>query len=737
MQTLFQKNLEILFSNQTIKSKYLEEKFLEYNDKINKLKIDVNQCIHYKINSIRDQDYSDQEFDGFEHEEPRPSKSFIKKIIKKSNHASNIFLKNLTSEQICKNSKIFALDAIDLTQILVNSCVSQNIQGGLVIQNAEFVNESVVSVDFKSLYPSLILKYNLDSSAYSYWSQFLIYIAELNIYVSPFDNKYISQIPIPIKYNTFLIYSLGFLIRSEVCKSITSKYLIKKMQDRDEIKVMLGRQLCLNEREYLLNKELYIKLLMNTIYGNLNNVYCNSYLPELAAIITMKGRNQLFSLSMFIKLYCIQHQLTTNLFTIYGDTDSIFSKFVHNKNINAKYMSYLNMQYKNSAEMQKFYLNWKMLDGASVEEFKNESLKRWNLQAILDRTDDSKQNSNENLEDSAIKQILKNNIPNNWANIYSILKNEIRDSDSELCVFILNDIINKYGLLERNCIRPSNQESQANTAPQASDLVISLKIENHFKPFILLKKKNYISKVNELVFSKGSLFNKTQCIAVREFLFNFCKLLTDKNFSKQKLVNIFKIYTNSPDELFLMKEIMTSSLQEYKGSQHRLSQLRFLAAKKFFQKDFYFSYYKMFFETPLFGTVLDYKNEYHCMFLNSNRGSTLLYDDLKKLLIKANIDDIEFITKSNMKPISKNDLKVDKEFILKKSIKNFIETLNKLLIEQGYKNFSDTFTRVWLHVFGSKFIFKTEVKRKEYSHDSFLQIQAKRMKYNFKSPNLY
>ena len=145
----------------------------------------------------------------------------------------------------------------------------------------------MVSVDFKSLYPSLILKYNLDSSAYSYWSQFLIYIAELNIYVSPFDNKYISQIPIPIKYNTFLIYSLGFLIRSEVCKSITSKYLIKKMQDRDEIKVMLGRQLCLNEREYLLNKELYIKLLMNTIYGNLNNVYCNSYLSELAAIKTI------------------------------------------------------------------------------------------------------------------------------------------------------------------------------------------------------------------------------------------------------------------------------------------------------------------------------------------------------------------------------------------------------------------------------------------------------------------
>ena len=727
MQSLFERNLELLFSRRppTSNNKHsdLKEKFLLYNEKIANLKINLEQCIHNKITSINYQD-SDEEYDGYMQKDSNLTKS--KKTIKKTNQASAIFLNNPSDENFCKNSKIYAIDSIDLTKILVNKSVTQNIQGGLVIQNAEFVTESVISVDFTSLYSSLIVKYNFDSSVFAFWSQFLVYIKDLDIYVSPFENKYVNQMPIPIKYGNYLIYSIGFFIRSDKCGSITSKYLIRKMKERNEIKSRLNQELPPNEREYLQFKEVYIKRLMNTIYGNLNCIFSNSYLPELAAAITMKARNQLFSLSMFIKFYCIKHKLISNLFTVYGDTDSVFIKFVLNKNIDDEYLHYLNTQYKDNREMQTDFQNWNHNCDKTEKYFKNEAIKRWNVEKLIENID---QDTSAIQLAAELKQIINSDSPTKWANIYDTLKREIRYSDSKLSVFIVNDIAKKYGLLDRNRISKSETHS---------DLVVALKIENHFKPFVILKKKNYTAIANNFVFSKGrDLITKTHCSPIREYLLNLSKLLlkTKKSLSQNKLEKIFKIYMSRPDELFLMREHFKKSLYDYKGCAAKIRQLRLVSTTKSIRKDvvLHYSYYKMFFESPYFGKILDYTNRDHCRFLARNGKSTLLFSDLKKLMIKGNLS-------NEFKCIHVNEMQVDKEFILKKFIKNLIESLNKLFKHSDvFTNFSEIFSRVWLLMFGSNFNFTTDTinnKQKNYSDDSFIQLQTKRMKYNFKAPKL-
>jgi len=739
MQTdsLFEKNQLLLFQYQTIKDSKLKERFLIYNKRISSLNINIERCIHNKINIIKSDDESDDDPDNNLNEcETIPSKSHKrKKTIKKGNQKSSIYLKNLNSQVFCKKSKIIAIDAIDLTKILVNHNVTQNIQGGFVIQNSEYINTNVVSIDFNSLFPSLILKYNLDSSMFAYWSQFLIYIPELDLYVSPFDKNYIRTVPIPIKYSNFLIYSVGYVIRSEICKSITSKYLITKMKERDKIKIEQSKLNSSIDRDYLNCKQLYLKLLMNTIYGNLNNIYCCGYLPELAALITMKGRNQLFSLSMFIKLYCITHKLTNNIFTVYGDTDSIFIKFLNiNRIVNTEFLNYLRLEYRNNTDMQIFYQNWKSIDDQSTQDqYRKESISRWNIDSILD--DDQRQ-------DEWIGQVKKAVFTQQpWSSVYSLLKSEIRESDSELCIFITNDIINKFNLLPRNriseavhghtdtSIQCTLTESILKNRMYPSNLVVSLKIEDHSSVFVLLKKKNYVFRVNKSICFKGKIFNNKNCRPVKEFILNFFKLLfrhkKSKSLSQSKLENIFKIYKSRKDEMFQIKE----KFRSLNGISSKHRQLRFVASRKFIQTDLVYSYYKMFFEEPLFGKKLDYNKKNHCLFLENRCESTLLLVDLKNLILDGHV---------YIKPIESTQLEVDKEIILRKACINLLETLNNLLKKKQdvYLNFADIFTKVWREMFISRLKLKSNSKLKEYSNDAFLSIQNKRLKFNFKPPCL-
>jgi hypothetical protein len=89
-----------------------------------------------------------------------------------------------------------------------------------------------------------------------------------------------------------------------------------------------------------------------------------------------------------------------------------------------------------------------------------------------------------------------------------------------MCVFITNDIINKFGQLPRNrisnaiirntgtIIQTELIENNLSNRNISSDLIVSLKIEDHCSSFVLLKKENY---VNKTIFFKGKIFNNKKC----------------------------------------------------------------------------------------------------------------------------------------------------------------------------------------------------------------------------------
>jgi len=111
MQTnsLFEKNLRLLFQSQEIVDIKLKEKIILYNKKILSLNINMERCMHNKIKTIMTDDESDADSDENSNKCFRQSKSKRKKTINKGNQKSSIYLKNLNDQVFCKK---FALSLL-------------------------------------------------------------------------------------------------------------------------------------------------------------------------------------------------------------------------------------------------------------------------------------------------------------------------------------------------------------------------------------------------------------------------------------------------------------------------------------------------------------------------------------------------------------------------------------------------------------------------------------------------
>ena len=127
-----------------------------------------------------------------------------------------------------------------------------------------------------------------------------------------------------------------------------------------------------------------------------------------------------------------------------------------------------------------------------------------------------------------------------------------------MCVFITNDIINKFGQLPRNrisnaiirntgtIIQTELIENNLSNRNFSSDLIVSLKIVRRSLLVVcVVKKGKYVFQVKKTIFFKGKIFNNKKCGPTKEFLLNFFKLLFRKKkstrLSQQKLESIFKI----------------------------------------------------------------------------------------------------------------------------------------------------------------------------------------------------
>lgn len=158
------------------------------------------------------------------------------------------------------------------------------IEGGYVHSIGGGIYDNVIVLDFKSMYPSMIMKYNICFTTLS-----------------------------PDGENT-APNGVRFMDVSRKA-GLVPRLLRELMQERDEVKKKM-KAADAEEREYLDGIQGALKILMNTFYGVLASSFYRFTNLEIGSAVTGYARETIKSL--------IEKLKTQNFKVIYGDTDSVF-----------------------------------------------------------------------------------------------------------------------------------------------------------------------------------------------------------------------------------------------------------------------------------------------------------------------------------------------------------------------------------------------------------------------------
>ena len=166
------------------------------------------------------------------------------------------------------------------------------IEGGYVHTLDPGLYHWICVLDFKSMYPSIIIKYNICFTTLS-------------------SNG-------PIESPT----GVHFLSHEEK-EGIIPGILRTLMSQRDELKIKMKHAKTDNERKYYDGLQKAVKILMNTFYGVLASSFYRFTDPRIGATVTAFARETIKSIISNIEY--------RGLKVVYGDTDSIFFESPHSE----------------------------------------------------------------------------------------------------------------------------------------------------------------------------------------------------------------------------------------------------------------------------------------------------------------------------------------------------------------------------------------------------------------------
>ncbi|MGC9122653.1 MAG: DNA-directed DNA polymerase [Thermoplasmata archaeon] len=166
----------------------------------------------------------------------------------------------------------------------------EKIEGGYVHTIEPGLYHWVIVLDFKSMYPSIIIKYNICFTTLSKDGEI----------VAPNGVRYLSK---------------------NIKEGIIPSILRNLMEQRDEIKMKM-KSAPEDLKNYYDGLQLAIKILMNSFYGVLASSFYRFTNKEIGSSITAFARETVKSV--------IRDLESRNLKVIYGDTDSVFFQSIYN-----------------------------------------------------------------------------------------------------------------------------------------------------------------------------------------------------------------------------------------------------------------------------------------------------------------------------------------------------------------------------------------------------------------------
>jgi DNA polymerase I len=172
----------------------------------------------------------------------------------------------------------------------MNNFINQNaekIEGGYVHSIEPGLYDMVAVMDFKSMYPSLMIKYNICFTTISPDGEI----------VSPTGTRFLS---------------------ASRKRGLIPELLEKLMKTRDSYKDMMKREIDMDKKRYLDSMQSQVKILMNSFYGVFASSFYRFTDQNIGSSITAFARETIKGI--------INDFSSRGVQVVYGDTDSIFIK---------------------------------------------------------------------------------------------------------------------------------------------------------------------------------------------------------------------------------------------------------------------------------------------------------------------------------------------------------------------------------------------------------------------------
>ena len=202
---------------------------------------------------------------------------------------------------------------------------NEDLKGGAVLVPEKGLVEDVVILDYKSLYPTIMMAHNLCYSTVLKQG-------------SPADDNAVKA---DISENIITAPSKGRFVSSQVLPGIVPAVLRELLDERTKTKKLM-KKASDDERRFLDAKQYAMKILLNSFYGYSGYARARLYSLALANAVTSFGRENILRtkkiIDEIVSVYVIDGEVVFkdalpfgkaaekcfDLSVVYGDTDSVF-----------------------------------------------------------------------------------------------------------------------------------------------------------------------------------------------------------------------------------------------------------------------------------------------------------------------------------------------------------------------------------------------------------------------------
>ena len=201
----------------------------------------------------------------------------------------------------------------------------KGLKGALVLEPEVGLHANVIYLDFKSMYPTIFISFNICPTT-------LVLDEKVkDVIKTPYGTKFVSK---------------------KIREGIIPQILSRLIEERDRVKKLMKKEKDVNKKLMLDARQWGLKYMANAFYGYTGYIRARFYILDIANAITSCGRSIITETRRLIE------SVNPNYKVIYGDTDSVMVKVKNVENVESafkigeKLAAYVNEKLKGKATIK-------------------------------------------------------------------------------------------------------------------------------------------------------------------------------------------------------------------------------------------------------------------------------------------------------------------------------------------------------------------------------------------------